>query len=511
MEMRKKRTVLLAFILTIAVVSSLFANAFCVFAEEADADSYEEISVAFYQFPNSLDPLSEDLIANFSIVYHVYDRLVRFDPESNEWLPGIAKSWERIDGSTWQFEINLDYVFSNGDPLTMDDIVYSILRLKDVPKQAESGSMIEDVSYEGTTLTLKGVNADNTMATRVLSAAVIVNKNYLENGGDEALYMKPIGTGPYVVTEFTPGSSATIELRDDYPFEKPAIDKINFMYIAETASRYAALETGQIQFANQFTPFELAMAEDDPNLMTTSGKSRLVYTIMFNNRDIFSNKNLRLAMVYAFDRDSFCALNGGRIPNKSTLFNGYDELYYESDKLPEYDIEKAKELLAAEGYGPDNPLKVEVLINSTGDPGIEMYQSALKTIGVDLTINIAEFSVYLAAEGAGDFDLVYTPIMNRGNTPLTDLDRYDNTMFGSRNISLYTTEEVQQIIETMRFEEDEAKLKEMAIQLSDIVAEDVPMIAVYQLEAHCAYDKNLEGVTIDRNRIILFHDATYNK
>ena len=107
--------------------------------QSSGGDAKSEIKVGFYQFPNSLEPLSEDLVANFSIVYHVYDRLVRFDPDNNEWLPGIAESWERTAPNVWEFTCNLDYTFSNGDPLTMDDIVWSLLRLKDEPKQAESG------------------------------------------------------------------------------------------------------------------------------------------------------------------------------------------------------------------------------------------------------------------------------------------------------------------------------------------------------------------------------------
>jgi peptide/nickel transport system substrate-binding protein len=479
-------------------------------AGASDANTPVEITAGLYLMPNGLDPLSEDSVTNYNIIYHVYDRLVAFDPESNEWIPAVAKSWERVDDVTWKFEINMDYKFSNGDALTMDDVVYSLLRIKDVPKSSETGNMIKDVTYEGNTLTVTCISADITIPARILSTAVIVDKAYIESVGDDALYKSPIGTGPYVVTEFTPGASVTLEVWNDYPFEKPSIDKINIIAIAETASRYIALETGQVQFANNFTPFETEMVSANDSLVELAGQSRLVLCMIFNcERPPFDNVNVRRALISALDIDGFCTLEGGRLPIRSVLFAGYDDLFAVSKNLPEYNLETAKAMLEAEGYNASNPLKVTVLVNSSGDPGLEMYQSALQSIGVDMSINISEFSVYLAAEGSGDFDMLFTPQMNRNNHAILDLDRFDYNMIGTRDLARYYNDRVQELVEAMRFESDQQKLKEMSIEINDIIGQEVPMSGVYLMESLCAMDKRLSGVVVDRNRIIDFRYATF--
>ena len=469
------------------------------------------LNVATYMFPNTLDTLTEDFIATFNIVYyHVYDRLVEFDIGTNEWLPAIAKSWVNVNDTTWNFEINLDYRFSNGDQLTMDDVVYSLMRIKDVPKQAGTAALIENVTYEGNTLTLIVADAAVYTPARILSTAVIVSKSYIESVGDDALNNKPIGTGPYAVTEFTPGASATLELWDGYPFEKPQIDKINYTYILETAPRYIALETGLVDIVDQMTPYEMNMAKED-GFSTSTTELRQFTTFWFNcSKPPFDNVNVRRAFAYAFNREGFCALEGGRIPETGMLFIGYDDLDRSSGNLPEFDLDKAKALLEAEGYNESNPLHVDVNF-MTGDPGIEMYQFDLLNIGVDLTITQREFSSWLAGMLAGEFDMIYVPYPNKYFHALTDINRVDVNEIPANNETRFFNERAQELVETIRVETDQQKLKQMAAELQDIVGQEVPYIPIYRLEMNYCMDSGLSGVMIDRLGITSFHRATFSR
>ena len=97
---------------------------------------------------------------------------------------------------------------------------------------------------------------------------------------------------------------------------------------------------------------------------------------------------------------------GMRVPITSMLFYGYPDMYTESAKMPTYDLAKAEELLKAEGYDASNPLEIE-LIAVEAEPGLEMFQSTLSQIGVDLTVTVLEHSVYLQREGSGEFDICY--------------------------------------------------------------------------------------------------------
>lgn len=470
-----------------------------------------ELNVATYMFPSTLDLLTEDFIATFNILYyHVYDRLVEFDIGSNEWLPAVAKSWERVNDTTWIFEINLDYKFSNGDPLSMDDVIYSIMRLKGVPKQAATGELIADATYNGSTLTL--VFADNAVYTpsRVLSTVVIVNRSYIESVGDDAVNNKPVGTGPYAVTEFTPGASATLEVWDGYPFEKPQISKINYSYIFEDSTRYIALETGLVDIVDNMSANDMKMAKES-GFSTSTTELRQFYTFWFNcSRPPFDNVNIRRALTYAFNRDGFCALEGGRIPETVMLFSGYDGLERTSGNMPEYDLEKAKALLAEEGYNASNPLRVEVKPINRSDPGIEMYQFDLLNIGVELVITVREFSSWLADMLSGEFEMIFVPYPNKYFHALTDINRLDINQIPENNETRFYNERAQALVEAMRVENDQQKLLQMAVELQDIVGQEVPYIPIFRLEMNYAMDSRLTGVRIDRLGITSFHRAAFS-
>ena len=503
----KKRIIVT--IMALAMILSLSSLVACN-NDDNQAKEKVEINVALYMLTNSLEPLSEDLVAANSIIYHVLDRLVEFIPDSIEWKPGVAKSWTPVDDRTMDFEINLDYKFSNGENLTMDDVVYSVMRLKEVPKTASVGDYIESVTYTGNTLRIRGTEADNTLMHKILSRAVIISKSYVEANGDDALYFNIMGTGPYKVTEFTPGVSCTIETWDGYPFAKPQIDIINYSLIFETTPRYIALETGQIQFTHNLTRREMAMADENPNLSTIDGGSYLIVWLLMNcENPPFDNVNVRRAMAYAFDRNGFCSLSGGRMMVETPLFIGASDFMRVSPNLPGFDLDEAKRLLEAEGYNASNPLSFTLTCNTESDPGLEMFQSALRTIGVDMTIDPVEFSVWLPTEGQGNFQMGYSPNPNIGNHPLTDIDRFDINRLGIRNAARYYNERAQEIIDQFRFiPQDDPRLKDLANELTDIVGQEVPYIPIFIMEENSAMDSRLSGVVLD-NRIISFRNATF--
>ena len=470
-----------------------------------------EITVAYKWFPNSLDPISEDSAMVMSIVYHICDRLVNFDSDNNMY-PGVATSWRQVDSLTWEFDISLDYMFQNGDKLTMDDIVFSIQRLKDIPRSADIGVLIDSIFYEGNKLTIRVVEENNSLLTRILSTAIIVNKNYIEENGEDAVFSKPIGTGPYKIAEFTPGTIAVLEKWEDYPFEKPQIDKITFIVSAEDAARYILIETGQAQYTAWLTPYEMDLAERNDKTSTFYGESRKISSICFNcERPPFDNVNVRRALSYAVDRDAFASLQGGgRPPIRSILFGGYS-MYYESPNLPDYNLDKAKELLESEGYNESNPLRFELLTYAPADPGLELYQSALKSIGVEMQINAVEISVMMSMEGSGDFEVEWVNQLNRGNHPLTDLDRFDYVnFFGTRDISRYYNKRVQEIVERMRVSSDQQEMDALTIEINDILADEVPMIGVIIPQNLAAMDSRLSGVVIRPDVVMNFRDAIYS-
>lgn len=470
-----------------------------------------EITVALTELPNSLDPISDDYPDTLTVCYHIYDRLVNFD-EDNNILPGMSKSWKKLDDKTWQFDVDIaNYKFQNGDPLTMDDIVYSFLRVRDIPKQADAAALIDSATYEGNTLTLKFTIVDNSLLQRMLNACIIVDKAYIEANGEDAIHLNPIGTGPYKLLEFTPGTTCVIGTWDGYPSAKPQIEKISFLGIGEDAARYIAVETGQAQLAVGVSIYEQELAEENSETSAYVKESATTEGFVFNcSRPPFDNVNVRIAVAHAIDRAGCCALQEGRNPQSSYLFCGYSEWYYESPYMPDYDLQLAKEMLAAEGFNESNPMNIELVTYSYSENSIELLQSILKTIGVELKLSRVEFGTYLDAEYNGTFDMLWCGLMNRGGHPFMDLDRFDVNMIGTRNISRYVNPAAMDLVTKIRAGTDTQELKADITELNDIIAREVPMFAVYQWAERCVYSNNLSGFMANVDMAYSFRNATYN-
>ena len=498
---------LFAILLTLALILGLAA---CnKTSDPAGTSDKVEIAAAFSIVPTGLDPISEDVNTTISVANHFYDRLVEIDINLNQ-VPGVAKTWRQVDNYSWEFEIDLDFKFQNGEPLTMDDVVYSIERLATIAKSADIGAVTDSVTYEGNILTIKLTNHDNSVMPRLLAFSHIVNKAYMESGGDDALYLKPIGTGPYMVTEFTPGTIVVLETWDGYPFQKPQIDKITITPIADNSARYIAVESGQLQYAGLVSAWEMQLAEENSGLSTYESPSNLIIHFGFNcERAPFDNVNIRRGIIHAMDLESIRALNGGRRGIGSPLFAGF-EYYMDSPGFPEFDMDKAKELLEAEGVSPANPLTMETLFFRP-DPGIELFQSNLKSVGVELVTNQVEFSVFLVAEGAGDFDALWTSNPNRGGHWLPDLDRLDYENFlGMRNLVRYQNDRIQEIIEILRTTTDEQVIRNLTREVNEIIGHEVPLVGVFLMPILCVMNNGLSGIEVLPNLQQNFRNATYN-
>jgi len=478
-------------------------------ASSTPAGKPVEITVAFSVLPNGLEPIVEDLSTTLSVTCLIFDKLVELD-EKLEMIPGVAKTWKQLDELTWEFEINLDHKFHNGDQLTMEDVVYSFERLHDFTRSADVAVMIDSVTYTGNILTLKTKQPNNTTVPRLLWTTIIVNKKYLESGGDDALYTKVIGTGPYKVVDFIPGQSVVLEAWAEHALGKPQVDKISFVAIPENGNRYIAVESGQVQYAGLISTYEFELAKEKGTFNLLEAQSNRNYNITFNTeRAPFDNVNVRKALSFALNQDSFAALEGGRPKITSILFASFPAYYRESRNQPGFDLDKAKQLLEAEGYNASNPLKCSIL-TWLNDPGIELFQSDLRKIGVELSIDFREFSVYIAEEGGGNFDMVFGANKNIAGTALMDLERLDTGFKGTRNISRYSNPRVDELIARARVTADAKELADITDELNDIVAEDCPVFPICVMTMYSVLDKNLTGVYNRADQTQVLRYAVYN-
>ena len=463
-----------------------------------------DISVVLTKIGNNLDPAEANSLDTSTIMYHVYDTVIKFDNDFNI-IPGVATEWSQPDNTTIEFTIGEGYKFHNGDPMTIDDVVFSVQRLANIPKKASFMSMIKSVEGSGNKVIVK-LTEPNSGAIRNFGDVVIVSKKYVEEAG-EKYANAPIGTGPYTVTEYVPGSKVVLKAWADYPFEKASIETITFKAIEEASAKYIAVETGDADFAG-IGARDQDRAKNNADLTYVEGPSTFTGFVAMNTTAApFDNVNIRRAMAHAYNNEGISAITPGKTMIDSMVPKMFDT-YHSSPHLPKYDLQKARELLEKEGYSTSNPLHFTAWTYQGNDPELEAFQAELKTIGVEMDIQNLEFGVFLEKMANKEYQLLVGGWSDTTGNTLSSLESYWSGSFGQMNITFYTNPRVDELYAIAKQATTEAELKEAAKEIQEIGAQDVPMIPTTTRMSYYAMNKNLEGVEILTSGLISFRTAT---
>lgn len=288
---------------------------------------------------------------------NMFDTLT-FRGNDGSTLPMIATKWNTSkDGLEWTVDIRTDVVFQNGEPLTAEDVAYSIMRMAD-PKFAEP------ISEYWTDVQKAEVVDKNTVAFHLSkpnglfmqqgTRAPIVPKAYAEKVGPEEFSAHPIGSGPYEFVDWQPGEQLEMEANEDYWQGAPKIKHLIFKPIVDESARTAALRSGDIDIATVLGLEDVDSVDSDPRLdvRTTDSLERQELTFDTNVAP-FDDVRVRKAVNYAINKKELV----------DTLLEGYAkeiagivvplETGFNDDLKPyPYDPDKARKLLAEAGY-PD--------------------------------------------------------------------------------------------------------------------------------------------------------------
>ena len=352
---------------------------------------------------DSMTPFRSTVGNNAPWAYQVYETLATLSYDK-VYEPLVAKSWSlQDDGVTYDMEI-YDYVTdSAGNHITADDIVWMLQACVDAGLKT-CYDKIDTITKTGDyTLQVKlKQNVVGAFETILTSTYVVSKAAYEADGNDFATQI--VSTAPYIVTEFTAGSTMTIEKRDDY-WQKPElipagnaanVDKITYHVITEASQAGIALETGELDgfmsldpnTATQFVGNSAFSMIDTPYI---NG-----YQMFFSgdpSRTITDDVNLRQAICYAIDVDGlitgvFAGYGSKMHDSAANTAMGYLEKWEDEEYYP-YDPEKAKELLAQSNYNGEE-LVLLAGSNSTSQRLTQMIQGYLAQVGITVKLNLAD-------------------------------------------------------------------------------------------------------------------------
>lgn len=367
----------------------------------------------------SLDPIAirngnGDIFADELI----YDGLVSYDPKGSAKIEGgVAQTWKVApDGKTYTFKLRDGIKFSNGDPVTAQDVKFSLDRFGNPAVNQvmgvlaggyETAKVIDPQTIEITLSQAVPAFLDNI----AVFPAFVVPKKLVEEQGDD-FFKNPVGTGPFRVKEFVSGSHITFE-RNPYYWEaqKPYLDTVRFNFATDSNSRLLALTSGEAQIADGIPFSQIKSVKSNPEILLQKASVPAWISLSMNEAvKPLADQKVRQAIQYAIDRDTIneTILQGtGTIPNSMLPQFKYDAA---DDVVKPYtlDVANAKKLMSESGY-PDG-FKVTLTYPSGFDYYNQMtvlLQQNLKAIGIDVNL-VAEDAATIASKfGESDYEMTF--------------------------------------------------------------------------------------------------------
>ena len=425
----------------------------------------KQINIEINGDPNTLAPYaSSSSPRNRTIIYTIYEPLFHRLQFGGELTPCVGKSWKQIDATTYEVEI-YDYVKdSAGNPITADDVVFSYQTAIDSGTQTGYVGSVTEIKKTGDyTVQISLASEEVGVFSDSVNFVPIISKAAWDASTDEMI-ANPVGTGPYVLDNWTTGSSLTLVKNENYwqdpavSGERQAVDKVVFKEITEAAQITVALETGDVDFAYDVQSsdlFHFKEGGDDEGFTTYRFLNILMQCIFFNcdESSVCADPKVRQAICYAIDNQAILSnIYNGEGELSTTFSNSLYADYQDSWKNLDYysyNVEKAKELLAEAGH-PDG-ITIRLLTNSSADHKriAEIIQALLAeaNIKVDITnYEAALFNTYVS--DPKEFDAYVTQKAAGGLSVLIWKLSLDARMFNGVTKNFLKNDEFQKLLET---------------------------------------------------------------
>ena len=395
----KKWTVMVLAVMMIALM------AFPAMAE-TPVSSKDSMIVVLDREPVSLDPVDVFVNVKSMVDSCIYDTLLKFDNDGNT-VPCLAESWKQVDEITWEFTLRNDVYFHNGDPLTAQDVLFSLKRTQEssVTRTKASFMDLENTTAEGNVITLKLSKPYAFVEAQLAFPQFsIVSEKAVTAGGD-GYGRQPVGTGPYVFVSWTAGDRIELTRNDKYWGEKSILKNLTFRIITESASRTIELESGGVDLVLAISSNDADRIDENPDTQLITRSSNSLRYIGFNCQNgPLQDVRVRKALYHATDvptlREILYGLKTSG-PAASCVPEGMKGLNLDLESYA-YDPDLAKSLLVEAGYGDGLTIEFMYLANSTNNTLAELLQALWGMVGVELKLMPTESGALSTALNKGE-------------------------------------------------------------------------------------------------------------
>jgi len=482
-----------------------------VLATTTGAGRAAELNFGVSSFPLSVDPHFYNGIGDRSLTLHLYSRLVEQKPDMTP-IPGLATSWKAVSDTEWELVLRPGVQWQDGQAFTTKDVVFSLGRAGNVPNSP--------LGYGPQVRAITGVTVVDEHTIRIttsrpvptlpldLASIAIVAKHAAEGVGSADFATGPAatGTGPYKLVSFTNNDRVVMQRNPTYWGDAPAYDRVVMRFIANDASRGAALLSGDVDLIDAPNENDLPRMKADPRIRVSEVQgNRDIFYLPAASRagpspDVTDNAGkplpnnplhdvrVRRALAMAVNRQALAerVLLGSVLPMEQLMWPGAYS-YAPGLKAPPYDPDRARALLAEAGY-PDG---FHITIHTFADrpthvPAGQAVAQMWTRIGVRTQVEALPVAVYVPRAGKQEFGM---PAMSWGNGTGevgTTLVNVFATMDaakgrGPANWGGYSNPAFDTLVEKAMSTIDDAARERLLVQATEMLADDVAYIPLYTL------------------------------
>ena len=460
--------------------------------------------------PDSLDPPKTSSTVGGMVEADLFEGLVRLDPRGKV-VPGVAERWDRAaDGVTYIFHLRPDARWSNGDPITADDFVYTWRRAVDpaaaayglhAPLELVNGPEI--VAGKITDPAKLGVEALDAHTLRVVTSAPSplflvncglrdsypVHRATLEKWGRD--WTQPghiVANGPFVLKSWVPHGAIVLTRSESY-WDRASIrlDGVEHLFSDDGEVALKRQLAGELDYAGVPTR-DLATIRANHAALLHFGLGNRIHNFAFNmtSGPLADSKPLRQALALTYDAGVI--VNKLQPRGQQIAFNWVpptvadhtpQKVFYAGMAMEER-LALARKLYAEAGYGPDHPFKLTVNYPTNEDVRTEvlaasqMWKAAL---GVETTMQSEEFQVYLQRVRRGDDQMVVLGWAEELPDPSMFLSRFGSGAYG--NYFQYSNAAVDKLLKLAATTIEDDRRRELYERTERLISDDVPGIPSY--------------------------------
>jgi peptide/nickel transport system substrate-binding protein len=456
---------------------------------------------AISTFPNSLDhPQAAERQAS-TTDYQLYDSLVWFG-EGGTIDPQLAESWEvNEDGTEYTFYLREDVVFHNGEPFNAEAVVFNWERVVaaefEYSYHWEVASSVEAIDEYTVKATLP--DPDALFLGTVADNWVMIPPGYFEEVGQDGFDAHPMGTGPFKFVEWVKGDHITMEANLDYWRGAPKIETVSFRPIPESATRVAAIQTGEVDIVTRLSAEEAQSLLGAEDVKIIKYPVARVYYIAFNNLTTGLDQptmdaKVRQALNYAVDVDLIIDALFDGFAEPATGYVVAGELGYGNVEPFGYDPDKALSLLEEAGYpnGFAMDMACPVGAYTHFEEVCEAVVGYLEDVGIDVSLDLMESGQYWDLEANKELPPLFGDSWSAAGGEA--FRRLTGALGGmDASYSAWSDPQIDALLEEIQATPDQDDRAALYGELQVYMQEDPPFIYLYQPVQFEAINTRVQG------------------